>query len=248
LVFGSVWLFGDFEKFNKWLLANAPSLTLAGSMIALLNYWNSVRVAKANSRRSAVDFALKQCTEFGTQTIPQLSALTKTLEDKGCEYFKNFKTIRTEERLDPDDSWVTPLDKSLLAGEQTAVWKAMNSVEAFAAPFDHRAADHDVGFTVCGPGFVKTFEAYFGLFSRTDFELYYSSTQRLYWLWRRRLECVEAIGALKRAMIKREGTWQAMRAALKGVSRLRKEIRNQKIQRFLMLPVSEQKWKHRPEA
>jgi len=46
-----------------------------------------------------------------------LVALRKTLETAGCKYFENFQVNRGFGRLEPDNTFVTDADKSLLRGE-----------------------------------------------------------------------------------------------------------------------------------
>jgi len=93
----------DFGEFNKWLKEYAPSLAFVGSIVALLSYRNSIRVARQKCRRRRCRVSGAECSKFGTETIPQLVALRKTLETAGCKYFENFQVNRGFGRLEPDN-------------------------------------------------------------------------------------------------------------------------------------------------
>jgi len=237
------------SRHNDWLQNHSASLAFVGAVVALLSFWFSVNVARRNSRRAAVELAARECTKFGTETMPTLAEIQKRLEEAGCEYYQHFRTIADSERLEPDTTLVTSIDKEILKTEELAIRKALNAVESFAIPFCEGVAATDVGFTHCGPAFVWTFDKYFCLFCWSDFEWLYPSTQELYWVWRREIEFVESARAYWRLRRRRDFKnsrdaiaqhYEALKAMFTAGMRLRAERRNRQKQKFLMLPITEQ--------
>jgi hypothetical protein len=217
VVFFGVWLFSDFETFTEWLRNHAPLLTFFGSMIALLSFRNSVKVAQQNSRRAAVELAARECGKFGIEVIPQFQTLEKKLEEAGCKYFQHFLTVHSTDALTPDFGLVTEDDRAVLRVNAVEITKAIHAVESFAIPFSDGVAARDVGFRECGPALIKIFERYFGLFAGGDFNWVFLATRRLYWQWRREKECIESQNAYWHALKSRdpERFFSALRHFLK---------------------------------
>jgi hypothetical protein len=242
LLLGCVWYFGSLEKLNTWLAAHAALLTVFGSLIALLNYQNSIRVARRNARRASVELAARECGKFGMETLPQFAEIRAKFESAGCEYLKHLKAVNSKTRLEPDEHLARAEDRAQFEKESAAITKAVNAVESFAIPFLERVADEEVGFRECGPAFVRLFEDYFGLFCHSDFERIFPATQPLYWRWRRRKEWVESMDAFWRTLTpdNQKNTGPALMAACAAWWEMHKEYRKSEIRRALWRPVTEQ--------
>jgi hypothetical protein len=158
-----------------------------GLWLAFCQFKHSVRIARKNERRLAVELAAKECTNYGAALLPQLIKLQKDIENSGCQFFKHFKLIRGENDLKSDASAVTEEDYNELNQYIPETLRLLNLLEGFSIPFAAGVADDRVGFIECGRSFVRIFEQFFGLYARHELKHYYPATQTLYWNWRRQI-------------------------------------------------------------
>jgi len=162
-----------------------------GLWVAYRQYKHSVKLAKINERRSAVELAARLCTHYGSVLMKERGELLKRIDESGCQYLQHCKvehckTDGGEDQIKLNSSDVTDDDRQKMKQHELGLICTINALEGFAIPFVTGVADEDVGFMECGHSFVKLFESDFPLYCFSDLRNYYKSSQSLYWRWRKR--------------------------------------------------------------
>lgn len=186
----------------QFLIHWMPLLDAAAKIVAIFGviglgfaycqYRHSVRIAERNERRAAVELAAKECAHYGSELIFKQNELVKKINDSGCKYIEHCKLVKENgkdrQKLLIDSSAVTDEDRQKMKEYVAESVCLLNKLEGFAIPFACGVADDRVGFMECGRSFVSQFEKYFALYSVTNLQQYYKSSQTLYWRWRKQIE------------------------------------------------------------
>lgn len=155
--------------------------------VGVWQYRHSVKIAKMNERRASVELAARECAHYGAVLMKEFTNLRQNLEKSGCEYLKHYKIVEEGEQLKFDASTVTAEDRKKIEPHLPEIICVLNKLEGFAIPFATGVADDDVGFMECGRSFVTIVENNLGLYSFTNLNHYYLSSQTIYGRWKKRI-------------------------------------------------------------
>jgi hypothetical protein len=181
------------QFFTHWMpLLDAAAKIAAifgviGLGFAYCQYRHSVRIAERNERRAAVELAARECARYGSVLMKQLVELNQKIKQSDCKYLEHYKIIKEGEQLKFDATAVTAEDKQRIEVYMPEIMCVLNSLEGFAIPFATGVADDDVGFMECGRSFVTIIENNLGLYSFSDLNHYYLSSQKIYVRWKKRI-------------------------------------------------------------
>lgn len=163
-----------------------------GLWVGYRQYKHSVNIAVTSERRASVELAARECARYGSELVDELEKLGNKIKESGCKYIEHCKLVREdgkeEQKISVDSSAVTEEDRQKIKEYLGEIICLLNKFEGFAIPFACGVADDRVGFMECGRSFVTIFEKYFSLYSFSNLQHYYKSSQAIYWRWRKQIE------------------------------------------------------------
>lgn len=157
-----------------------------GILIALFEYWHSVKIAKQQDRRASVELAARECLQFGTEIMKEFKELGCKI-DSQTGFLRESKVEITPNNLRYNTTQVSPEELAKMKPLADDALRVLNRLEGFAIPFVSGVAHDEIGFVECGRAYVQLVERFCPLMAFTNNKHYYQSSQRLYVKWKIRI-------------------------------------------------------------